>query len=413
MDYNFSQFECDRDLRNLKDSLPDETISPPILYAKPTRAKYFNPRADSYFSSRVYPNGECSIGYVPASRQSAEDSRQDRGEILGRKIVLLPTVHTLENGDEYIDTTDLYEALPPKLGITLELSQPPKKYGLKGITGYGRKMLRNGGHCLDVSVKGYRGRLPQMGTLTLPSLEPERMRLICVHWGDIVKRFFQECKRHYKRQGLHFDYCSCTEIQPKRWEVRREVGLHLHFLYVSVRITKGQWSMDDQWVRDTWRRTIIRFTGAHQVPLQLNFRREPIRQSSAAYLAKYASKGTEFIQEVADECGAECLPSQWWSMSARLKRCIKNNTQTSRSGQAEMLLHICKENMTEYLRYCWVATIPIKVSIDDFASVSVGERVVGYGGLLTQSGCQHFQATDINQRIKSQLNCTLDKSGCN
>jgi len=404
VDYQTKQFRYDRLVNAF---FPDHPISEPILPYEKKPVQSPKARVTSAYSSTVFPNGEFGVGYVKPPKKSAEDARQERGEIIGRTIESAYRLHTLEDGTVLVDSTDDVGRLVPKLGIPVESSQAPKKYGLKGITSHGRKMLRNAGHCLDVAFRSRYGYLCQMGTLTIPSLEPERMRIICQRWGDIVRRFFQECKRRYKKLRLPFHYCSCTEIQPGRWESRREVGLHLHFLFVSVKVSNN-WSLPDQWVRDTWRRIMTKYSGCENVPKNLNYRRDAVKQSSAAYIAKYASKGSEFVQEVADEMGEDCIPSQWWSMSASMRKCIKDCTYRSRSEQAELLLHICRHELDEYLRYIRVATIEERCIDKVTGQEVIGDRVIGYGGLLTPVGVKLFQPTDINTRIKGLLAYTLD-----
>lgn len=387
---------------------PGETVDTLRIDYEEKTHKELRPVPTSAYSCHIYPNGEFGVGYIPVPKKTTEDSRQDRGEVHGRIITEVARTHELVDGTVLIDSTDLIQVSVPKLGIPLESSQTKKKYGLKGITSHGRKMLRNGGHCLDVAFRHRRGYLPQMGTLTVPSLSPDRMRVMCQRWGDIVRRFFQECKRKYKKLGMPFHYCCCTEIQPGRWEERREVGLHLHFLFIAKRI-KGDWSMPDQWVRDTWRRVITKYVGDDGVPENLNYRRDTVKQSSAAYLAKYASKGTEFIKEVAEEVGEDCIPSQWWSMSASLRHCIHKCTYSSRGSQAELLLHICRHELDEYLRFVRVATITEEWHNKATGALESRERIIGYGGLLDMPGRRLFQPADMNACIKLLLPSTLDK----
>lgn len=360
------------------------------------------------YSATIYPNGEFGIGYVPVQKKRAEDARQDRGVICDTQFTEQERIHELEDGTKYIDSTEFVQMPSPKFSLPVESSQRRKKYGLKGITGYGRKMIRNGGHCIDQALKYSRRYFAQMGTVTIPSLSAERMRVICLEWSNIVRRFFQECKRRYKKLGMPFHYVSCTEIQPNRWENRREVGLHLHFLFIASK-HNNEWSLPDQWVRDTWKRCITTYVGEEEVPENLNYRREAVRESSAAYLAKYASKGTEFVEEVAEEMGEECLPSQWWSMSSSIKNCIKKTTVKSRGDQAELLLHVCRHEIKPYLRYVRVVEIPGENIDSETGEAGDGARIIGYGGMLSAEGMAMFLPTDITKRIKELLPCTLDR----
>lgn len=362
-------------------------------------------------SARIYPNGEFGVGFLPREKKRAEDKRYDKGEINGctTELVLVPDVVISPDGDKVIYTRRYEERVTPKLGIGAELSQEKKKYGLKGITGHGRKMLRNAGYLIDQATKGKYGALPQMGTLTIPSLEPDAMRVIATNWAYIQKRFFEKCKRRYAKLGLRFDYASCTEIQPGRWVERGEIGLHIHFLFVSYRLGGNQWSLPDQWVRDQWKSTLESVLGKGSISGNLNYRRETIRTSSAAYLAKYASKGTEFIREVAERNGTDVLPSQWWSVSSALRRCIKASILSSTGLVADALLYLCKKGDTELIRYARCAVIDTSYTDCRDNRFVPRELVLGYGGMLTKEGIAAFLSTRTDAYIKRYLPITVDR----
>jgi hypothetical protein len=371
-------------------------------------------RVDRAVSARIFPNGEFGVGFVPRKKMSASDRRYDADCRYAEENAEIQCKVVLDDNNEvlFYGREKILPVRSPKLGIGTESSQGRKKYGLKGITGHGRKMLRNAGYILDVVVKSSKRCYPQMGTLTIPSLAPERMAIIAQRWNDIVRRFFQECRRRYRKLGKEFDYASCTEIQPARWDTRREVGLHLHFLFLAYRVA-GSWSLPDQWVRDTWRRVLITYVGEVDIPGNLNYRRDTVRQSSAAYIAKYASKGAEFIQEVLEECGEKALPSVWWSMSSRLRRCIKKHTVSSSGIYADMLLAICTELSSEYLRYKRKTTMLLTRTEYALANNCPQAIVLGYGGMLSNSGCALFLLPDIKGSIRKYMSSTLDKPSCN
>lgn len=374
-----------------------------------------NSRPGREVSARVFPNGEFGVGYVPRKGISAKERRyeEERRYAEDNAYYDADIEINADMPEGFIYTRKLVMPLPPKLGIGAESSQEARKYGLNGITAHGRKMLRSAGHIMDTVAKSGGGYYPQMGTLTIPSLEPERMMEICRNWSDIVRRFFQECRRRYARFGKIFDYASCTEIQPGRWVDRGEVGLHVHFLFVAFRINRKLWSLPDQWVRDVWRRILVYYVGEGGVPHNLNYRRETVRQSSAAYIAKYASKGAEFIKEVAERVGREALPSQWWSISSRLRTVIKRHTILSTGTTAELLLSICREDMTDYLKY--KREITLKVYPNEYAASHncPEEILLGYGGMLSPAGFAFFTPDDYNRSIIKNMHTTLDRCPMN
>ncbi len=369
-------------------------------------------RPDRVVSGRVYPNGEFGVGFVPPRGITAEDCRYESDRRYAEEnaeiIADIEIDDDSPEGYRYIRTKHLPS--PPKLGIGSELSQPRGKYGLNGITSYGRKIIRNAGYLIDVACEGRYNRLPQMGTLTVPSYSPDTMERICSNWSNIVKRFFQECKRQYRRHRYEFDYASVTEIQPQRLAARSEVGLHLHFLFVAIRLGKNKWVLSDTWVRRVWQRILETYLGSQDVCQLPNYRRDSVRHSSAAYLAKYASKGCDLAREVAQEYGEQFIPSQWWSVSSGLRRAIRRHSILSSTVVADILLCICTQDMKEYYRYKRTVTLTIPTTDYAKAHNCPSEVVLGYGGLLSTDGCRLIQPPDMHQSIKSYLGRTLDTS---
>lgn len=366
-------------------------------------------------SARVFPNGEFSVGFVPPKGISAKDRRyeedrryaEDNAEIHAD----IEIDESLPEGFKYTRTKVL--PLPPKLGLGSESSQEVKKYGKKGITSYGRKMVRNGGDVLQKSVDGRYNRLLVMGTLTVPSYSEESMLNISRNWSNITRRFYQECKREYARKRYRFDYVGVTEIQPKRLQERGELGLHIHFLYVAIRLGRGKWVLHDSWVRNKWGHILADYLGENE-PVQLpNYRRESVKTSAAAYLSKYLSKGGEQVQQVAEQFGEEYIPSQWWTISHDLRQCIHKHTISSQSTQAEVLMCICTQEMSEYYRYIRKATL--ETMTNQYAEVHKcpTEVLLGYGGLLSTEGKSLFIPSNQSQSIKQYLPRTLDKTGAN
>jgi len=368
-------------------------------------------RADRSISARIFPNGEFGVGYVPYRGISAQDRRYENDCKYARdNAEIVPDVQISPDGEQFTYGRKIIPGFPPpKLGIGSQSSQPGKKYGLKGITSYGRKMLRNAGHLIDKTCENQYNRLPQMGTLTVPSYHPDTMQLICVHWGDIVRKFFQECKRRYAKFRYPFDYASCTEIQPKRWLERHEVGLHVHFLFVAIRLGRNKWVLPDNWVRETWGRILGHYLGVGDLPQLPNYRRDTVRKSSAAYIAKYASKGTQFIKEVAESVGEDFIPSQWWSMSSRLRDGIRRHTILSTGVVAEKLLVVARMGVSEYVRYVRVASLTIENNEYSKSHDCPEEIVLGYGGLLSAIGFGLFTDGNYYASIKAMFPRTIGR----
>ncbi len=344
--------------------------------------------ARSALSARLYPNGEFGIGYVPREKKSIEEKRQERGIVQGYQTFEEGRPHFLETGEILFDTTDMVTLVEPRLDITPELSQPPLRYGLKGITGYGRRCVRNIGYLMQ---EEFGKRRLSMATLTIPSLPPVQMQCIAENWAKIQKKFFQECKRRYERLKLPWRYVAVTEIQPKRWVERQEVGLHLHFLFPSFRVYKrGMFSLPHEWARKTWKR-IIENTLNHispsgdepaVIPLPI-YDCEPVRKDAVGYLAKYMSKGCDLIETVAEVAGDEYLPKQWWSADSVSKKKLKSSIIQSGGSMAEFLLSLCRQQDCPdilHLSFCVIPGMRVNAMSGHPEVV-----IVGYGGRVGMS----------------------------
>jgi len=346
------------------------------------------PLERSSVSAKLYPNGEFGIGYVSREKKNVREQKQDRGIVHDYQTFWEGHPHFLPSGEILFDPTDMVVLIEPKLDITPESSQPPTRYGLKGITSYGRRCVRNIGYLIQ---EEYGKRRLSMGTLTIPSLDPEEMRCIARHWNDIQRKFFQECKRRYDRLKLPWRYVAVTEIQPKRWKEYGEVGLHIHFLFPSFRLYKrGMFSLPYDWTRKTWQRIIentlkqhsVLMGDDHSVPLPM-YNCQQVKKDAVGYLAKYLSKGCDIIDEVREQAGEEFLPRQWWSADSNSKKELKNKIIASTGSMAEFLLYICNHGDDSRLISCKAATIPsYRLRSPDGAPIPI---TIGYGGRVNMS----------------------------
>jgi hypothetical protein len=125
------------------------------------------------------------------------------------------------------------------------------------------------------------------------------------------------------------------------------------------------------------------------------------------------SKGDEIVRQVVEEFGESVVPSQWWSIDNRTRECLKAHTISSRSAIAQQLLHICSQDIKEYLVY--KRTITMQVETNQYAEVHgcPQEIVLGYGGMLSPPGVELFSPRNQTASIRKYLPRTLDKCSRN
>ena len=275
---------------------------------------------DRTYSGKVFPSGDFSVGIVPARKVREKDRQYEcTAENPKRQVVSWS-----ERGQDYHEVAYLQSPktpCDPNL-VSAGKSSHRMKYGQKGITSYGKKMVRSGAVILqDEWGKERTG----FATLTVPPLSGSTMYKLCTFWGDVVRRFFEEFRRHQLRVGGEVRYVCVTEIQESRFRTRGEIGLHLHFIYKARHEARGtNWLISANWCRDTWRRILANRLAdvCADIPLP-RCELKMVRKSASAYLGKYMSKGGNIVADILEAMPTIELPSQWWSQSSEVRSSIK------------------------------------------------------------------------------------------
>jgi hypothetical protein len=216
-------------------------------------------------------------------------------------------------------------------------STEPK--GRKGITSYGKKMVRNMAVHMEDSTDR---RQLTFGTATLPSMPASDMATVQRSWAIVVNRFFEEMGRHFQRAGQTLQYVHCTEIQPRRWLARREVGLHIHWLCVGRPSVDAKWTIAPHEVAEIWARVLGRVLG-YQPDTSKATRVEVPKGSVRRELSKYLSKGCAVIKQIIDAGLGDRLPNAWWGGLTALKREVKKKIVVLGSRFAKSIQHNLEE----------------------------------------------------------------------
>lgn len=273
------------------------------------------------FSAKVFPSGDFSVGAVPPERMRRTDKEYERT----KGDILLKTVEWEEKGETWHETAVIASpTLPPRTNLVsgTKSSQVRSRYGTKGITGYGKKMVRSAAAILE---RRWGNSNTGFGTVTVPALDAEQLKTLCANWGEVVRRFFQELRREQLRKGADADYVSVTEIQQSRYSRRAEVGLHLHFVYQAKLSRKAPYLLKADWLRRVWRAILCRVL---RIPVkQMQTPRcnlQIVKKSAAGYLGKYLSKGAESVERIVTSGFVDCLPRQWWNISCKLSLHVRS-----------------------------------------------------------------------------------------
>lgn len=328
--------------------------------------------------ARLFPNGEFSLGFVPPPEKLKKDCLYDAGIV--DDYVSLTTAYAVvtEDGDVFFDVTKSDVTHLYKLDKCQESSQIKKRYGQNGMTGYGRKCVRN--LCFLMERDMGCSHL-NFGTCTVPRLTASEELIVCRNWSEVVRYFFQSLRRRYAaRCKGDFRYVSVTELQPKRWQNRGEVGLHLHFLYEKIYDPeRGEHVFSDNFLRTAWHSALSSVLGRFSadgdddpslvVPM---FRRETVTGGVDKYLAKYMSKGGELLREVKEKKPDVVLPAQWWSTDSVSRRNLKSETITLPEELASLLLDAIVCVGVDSVVYAKAVEVPIGGQL----------KVVGFAGVV-------------------------------
>jgi hypothetical protein len=342
-------------------------------------------------SGRIWPNGEFSLGY---SRVGDEVEQDNEWSWTGGESGLSPSEldERLECLHGWLEAvTGVYSESGRLATVLLTLSSAPysdkltpaPQRGLKGLTGYGTKMLRSGCFLLEQKL----GREDcVMITLTVPTLGQDARRKLALRWGVVTNNLVRYLTRKLVSAGRPAAIAGCVEIQTGRLEQYRQGYLHIHLVCPAYSNTGGRWAIDASALRTWWANEIER-TIQCTLPNLPRVETAIVQKSVEGYLGKYLSKGTgDELAAFIGDLGEDAVPAQWWFMSAPLKRAIRENTASGRNAGAilDALVNYLLDQGTgegfEYIRHidCELGGKPVTVGYIGRLSTELRQEVFGF-----------------------------------
>jgi len=227
---------------------------------------------------------------------------------------------------------ELFSSLPPEgktefldsyLGSShvinsedLPENAPRARRGTRGITSYGRSLIRMGCQWLEDQFG-----LKHLSFLTCTL--PEACLAVCEPqtWSEVVHRFLKSLRGRLERASLCTEIVGCIEVQGSRLlQSSGRPPLHLHLLFQG-RQKGSSWAFHPSQLQASWARACQSVWGDIQ-GFQSSCRVERLRSSGVSYMGKYMSKG----KDVLSLCKQELLPSAWYTISTKLKDWVKSAT---------------------------------------------------------------------------------------
>jgi len=341
-------------------------------------------------TGRLWPNGEFSLGYSFNGEESGEvedwvwtggqkglssEQLDERLECLHGWLDCVQRVNEVDSAIA-LQVLTLSHARNPEMALT------KTKNGLKGLTGYGTKMLRSGCYLLE-QVLGKEDCV--MITLTVPTLPRDGRRQLAERWGRVTNELVKRLTQELGLAGRNPTIVGCVEIQTGRLEKYQQGYLHLHLVSPAHSNTGGRWAVNVDGLRTWWATCIERHSG-YSLPHSPRVETAIVKKSVEGYLGKYLSKGTgEELAAFIEDLGEDAVPGQWWFASAPMKAAIKKGTATGRNCGAlldALVNHLLEEGTGDGFEY-------IRHVDCDFSGLPV---TVGYVGRLDPALCKEVFA---------------------
>lgn len=339
----------------------------------------------------LFPNGQFSLSYK-YSTDSESTSEDEEWKCVHGGVTRGPQ----------------RSAPDPNLVSTRESSQTESgrakstaKYGLKGISRYGCKMVRSAAWMLQ---KEY-GRLGlTFMTLTVPALPHEERRLVALKWGEIMRQVVQKLSRLLQRAGQPKVVVSVTELQSARLKRYAQAYLHAHIVFPARARGSKDWVCDVSEFR-TWYKALLERVIGRELSALPRVETKLVRKSVEGYLGKYMTKGSEGMQGIIDDVGEDCVPGQQWNMSSLMRSLVKSQTVKSWEYGDLMQYHIERlvagdKDIPAYLK---------RVEID------IGGRVIttAWVGNLGESCRCDLGLPGVDRCVKISVNRDLEERNAN
>lgn len=227
-----------------------------------------------------------------------------------------------------------------------KVSKKPARYGLKGISGKGKRRIRNA--CYQMTRAVGRRRLT-FATVTLPDLSGREETILHQNWAKLIEYYVREVSRHLEKYGLSGEIVGCTEIQPKRFLRTGKPYLHAHFVFVG-KAKSGGWVLSTHKHDLIWSRAIANVLDKKLIMYFSSCNLKEVKKNAAVYLAKYVSKGVKEIKLACDKGYEHWLPRQWWSCSRSLVQKQEEDMRIFSDG-ANLFLWLKQRSDKEFLAF--------------------------------------------------------------
>ena len=320
---------------------------------------YEDSKARQVPSGRLWPNGEFTVGFTALGEETNIKAELDyttpeRWMSPDELDERLTAMH------ELLDEVQRFYSMHADLagsGLTLsnvwnsDTPTPRTKNGLKGLTGYGTKMLRSACYLLEE-------RLGKddccMVTITVPALSQADRVKVAKAWPVLTNRLVKWLTLALLRAGRTPVIAGCVEVQTGRLKKYAQGYLHLHLVCPAHSNKGGTWAVQAGKLRAWWKGALEGVIGK-ELPHLPRVETAIVEKSVEGYLGKYLSKGQgDELEAFVADLGEECVPGQWWFMSAPMRDAVKNDTRAGKNTGAilnDLVNHLLEQGTGEGFEY--------------------------------------------------------------
>lgn len=321
-------------------------------------------------SGTIWPHDEFTLGYA---KQRPDGGPWHEDPFVGMGV-----------DDAAMEMRAREGLVPLDLSDVLNSTKKAKR-GLKGISGYGRNMVKAVGALVN---RNYPHHRVTFCTVTLPEMSTENRLWVAENWAELTRELLRWVTRQLEKAGVPAIVCSVSEIQPKRLATSGSGYLHWHLIWLNVPAKSGSWSIEPNDLRKWLSRVLDRKLNTN-LDGGVNVDVRSVKGEVARYMAKYMSKGSETLAEAQEDWGEGVTPATWWNMNAKTRAWVKANTfKGVRVGQLleSVLDYIWETGETDPIEFIK----PIELEYDGIT------MVVGWRGRFGRT-----HADDLRGMIKS------------
>lgn len=301
-------------------------------------------------------------------------------------------------------TDVLPQAVQARIGSSIPRNfNNPARYGLKGITANGKRIVRSA--CSVLEAMYDKTQLAFL-TLTVPSLPAFERDRVNRHWSKITNHLLTVLRRELKAAGGVDYVVGVTEVQEKRWIASRTLYYHFHICFVA-HFGDFSYFISPTKIRLIWMRCLnAQLSEGHKLTPKMVAATEQlktIKKSCGRYMAKYMSKGAKGVQMIIDGgMSPDQIPGQWWLCSRSLRDIVRRCVR-SLPPEFISLARSCVDSFRDSTVFAWMQRV--EVCVNGVTSV------LGIVGYVSPRVHQEFLRTfDIGKAISFalQYKCTRE-----